>query len=125
MSRKVTERDFRMPEFQDANPDDYEFRGDGKIVRKDRWERGIHRIVGILDMNNRDFEIDYVVARVRSISETPTLINRRLIEGLEWALDVIRATGIKSNAWERQSWRDEHEAAIEALDNAKRYRDDE
>ena len=39
MTREVTEADFRMPEFKDAEPKDYEFRADGKIVRKDRWEK--------------------------------------------------------------------------------------
>ena len=42
MTRMVTEEDFRMPEFRGAKVEDYEFRKDGKIVRKDRWERGIY-----------------------------------------------------------------------------------
>lgn len=55
--RKVTEADFRLPEFKDAKVEDYEFRKDGALVRKDRWEMGIHRMVSILELNNRDFEI--------------------------------------------------------------------
>ncbi len=40
--RSVTERDFRLPEFKDANPADYEFRDDGKIVRRTvgKWRSG-------------------------------------------------------------------------------------
>jgi len=61
--REVTERDFRKEEFRDAKPEDYEFRADGAIVRKDRWEIGIYRIASILRIDN--FEIDEVVERVR------------------------------------------------------------
>ncbi len=70
--RKVTLEDFIMPEFRGKNPDDYEFRGDGKIVRKDRWENGIHHIHTIL-MNAGlmpdapEFEIDDVIEAVRSL----------------------------------------------------------
>jgi hypothetical protein len=64
--RNVIEADFRMPEFRDAKVEDYEFRdGDDKLVRKDRWERGIHKIASILDMNGRTgFEIEDVIAKV-------------------------------------------------------------
>ncbi|HET8689424.1 MAG TPA: hypothetical protein VFM18_22665 [Methanosarcina sp.] len=66
--RQVTERDFRMPEFMDADPEDYEFRGDGKIVRKDRWERGIRTIANIIGVY-KDLEIDNVVQRVRELQD--------------------------------------------------------
>lgn len=65
--REVTERDFRMPEFRDADPADYEFREDGKIVRKDRWETGIHRIRDELGDQRREFEIDEIVDAVRTL----------------------------------------------------------
>lgn len=69
MSREVTERDFRMPEFQDADPKDYEIRDDGKVVRKDRWEKGIRSIAYYLRMSSRSgFEIDDVVEKVRQIA---------------------------------------------------------
>jgi hypothetical protein len=60
---EVTERDFRMPEFRDAKVEDYEFRrGDGKLVRKDRWERGIRSIAyELFGDTGRDFEIEEVV----------------------------------------------------------------
>ena len=66
-NREVTERDFRMPEFRDADPKDYEFRADGKVVRKDRWETGIHRIRAALGDQRREFEIDEIVSWVRAL----------------------------------------------------------
>ena len=65
--RQVTERDFRMPEFRDADPEDYEFRKDGKIVRKDRWKSGIHRVREALGDNRDEFEIDEIVAAVEAL----------------------------------------------------------
>ena len=43
-NRTVTIEDFIKDEFKGKDPNDYEFRGDGKIVRKDRWEAGIRHI---------------------------------------------------------------------------------
>ncbi|MGL4265160.1 MAG: hypothetical protein ACRCTX_26350 [Afipia sp.] len=66
----VTERDLRMPEFRHLNAedlDDYEFREDGKIVRKDRWENAIRRIRSALGDPRREFEIDEVVSAVRAL----------------------------------------------------------
>jgi hypothetical protein len=68
MPRIVTEEDFRMPEFRRAKPEDYEFRDDGKLVRKDRWEQGIHSIRSCLGMNGREFEISDVVDAVRKLA---------------------------------------------------------
>lgn len=70
--RKVTFDDFIMPEYRGKNPEDYEFREDGKIVRKDRWESGIHKIHNILmEMgvmpDESEFEIDDVVNAVSSL----------------------------------------------------------
>lgn len=68
MTRAVTERDFRMPEFADAKVEDYEFRKDGKVVRKDRWETGIRNIASILGLlKNREFEIQDVVNAVAAL----------------------------------------------------------
>jgi hypothetical protein len=62
-----------MPEFRDAQIEDLEFRADGKIVRKDRWERGIVRIASMLGFNSRDgFEIDEVVEKVRLLATVQT-----------------------------------------------------
>jgi hypothetical protein len=69
--REVMERDFRMPEFLDADPNDYEFRSDGKIVRKDRWEVGMRNIASILAFDAREgFEIEDVISCVKSLKET-------------------------------------------------------
>jgi hypothetical protein len=74
MQRAVTERDFRMPEFRNANPEDYEFRADGKIVRKDRWETAIHKIrnrlveAGLME-ESREFEIPDVIKAVEALIE--------------------------------------------------------
>lgn len=68
--QEVTERDFRMPEFRDADPKDYEFRADGKIVRKDRWETGIHDIRAALGDRRREFEIQDIVMAVRALVST-------------------------------------------------------
>ncbi len=65
MKRDVTERDFRQSQFWDADPSDYEFRDDGKIVRKDRWEVGINKIRFELGMNTREFEIDDILNAVK------------------------------------------------------------
>lgn len=70
MTRVVTEKDFRMPEFRDEKVEDYEFRDDGKIVRKDRWEMGIHSIrnrlaeAGVESVKGREFEIKDVIEAV-------------------------------------------------------------
>ena len=70
-SRIVTEKDFRKDEFINANPEDYEFREDGEIVRKDRWEMGIRRIAHLLDMGNA-WDITDVIQRVDDFINKPT-----------------------------------------------------
>jgi len=68
--RAVTERDFRQPAFVDANPEDYEFRDDGKVVRKDRWETAVHKIAIKLGFPSRKgWEIDEVVAVAAKAAE--------------------------------------------------------
>lgn len=63
--RTVTEADFRQPEYRDARVEDYEFRDDGKLVRKDRWMRAIMALRHLLLPGQRDFEIDDILARVK------------------------------------------------------------
>jgi hypothetical protein len=63
----VTERDLRIPEFRDVKTEELEFRADGKIVRKDRWERGIHSIASIIGFG-RSFEIPDVEESVRKLA---------------------------------------------------------
>jgi hypothetical protein len=70
MTRTVTERDFRYPEYRDANPEDYEMRDDGTIARKDRWEVGIRRISSLVGFGSRDaWEVDDIVRKVMEIVE--------------------------------------------------------
>ncbi|MEG0969210.1 MAG: hypothetical protein RSG92_27990, partial [Pseudomonas sp.] len=63
MKREVTELDFRRPEFRNAKIEDYEFRDDGAIVRKDRWESGIQQIKSAVGIRS-GFEVDEVVDAV-------------------------------------------------------------
>lgn len=66
--RTVTEQDFRMPEFRDAKVEDYEIRGDGKVVRKDRWEMGMRSIAHIIDLPmHGDVEIADVIEKVEKL----------------------------------------------------------
>lgn len=72
--REVVLEDFIMPQFRGKNPKDYEFRDDGKIVRKDRWENGIHKIHNLLVENSfmpdePEFEISDVVDAVNLLIE--------------------------------------------------------
>lgn len=91
-SKAVTEMDFRMPEFIGKDPKDYEFRGDGKVVRKDRWENAIHSIRHVVcDAHAREFEISEVVDAVKALVKSE----------LDWVdfdankLDHIPLTGEK------------------------------
>lgn len=70
MNKAVTEEDFRLPEFRHAKVEDYEFRDDGKLVRKDRWEKGIFSIASAMGLNIRNgFEIDDLVKIVEAAAE--------------------------------------------------------
>jgi hypothetical protein len=64
--REVTEFDLRAEEFKhpETKLEDLEFRDDGKIVRKDRFERGFKSLVEPAGFSLRHFEIDDVVDRV-------------------------------------------------------------
>lgn len=66
-NRAVTESDFRMPEYRNAIPEDYEFRPDGALVRKDRWENGIHSIRVLVGLSATNFEIVDVVNSVSKL----------------------------------------------------------
>lgn len=57
--RQVTEADFRHVEFREAKVDDYEFRDDGRLVRKDRWEKCVRSIATMFGVDAREgFECD-------------------------------------------------------------------
>jgi hypothetical protein len=79
MSRTVTERDLRMPEFADAKPEDMEFRDDGTLVRKDRWETGFRSVAYATGCNRRSgFEIDEVVGRVHVLVELEQALHQKI-----------------------------------------------
>jgi hypothetical protein len=84
--RPVTERDFRMPEFRDADPADYEFRDDGKVVRKDRWEVGIRNIANILHADRDGWEINDIVWQVQAMIEDAREVQKAAADAL-W-LDI-------------------------------------
>jgi hypothetical protein len=67
VSRTVTERDLRKPEFADANVEDYEFREDGAVVRKDRWMTGMRNVASIVVGARAKYEIDDVVEAVHKL----------------------------------------------------------
>lgn len=48
---------------------EYETRGDGQLVRKDRWKVGFGNIVTILIGSRSEYEIDDIVEKVRVIAE--------------------------------------------------------
>lgn len=64
--KQVTESDLRLPEYRDAKIEDLEFRDDGKVVRKDRWEQGIRSIAATLGLN--EFEVSELVTKVAAMS---------------------------------------------------------
>jgi hypothetical protein len=55
--REVTEDDLRMPEFRGVNLDQLEFREDGAIVRKDRWETAVRRVANLVAEYDREFDV--------------------------------------------------------------------
>ena len=70
MNRKVEEADFRAKKFKSAKVEDYEFRGDGELVRKDRFEMAVSRIAGIVGATKRgEYEIPDVMERVELLTK--------------------------------------------------------
>jgi hypothetical protein len=80
---QVTEKDFRLPEYKDAKAEDYEFRSDGTIARKDRWITGIRKIASIVGFSGRDeWEIDDIVEKVKQLD----VVEREWMElGGDWS----------------------------------------
>lgn len=69
MTKEVTERDLRDPRFQHGEPSDYEFREDGSIALKNRWETGLRNIASIMGMAREPWEVDDIVNMVRELRE--------------------------------------------------------
>ena len=77
MKEQVTERDIRMPEFRDAKLEDLEFDASGAVVRKDRFEKSMRKIAGILHglngLSPRDgWTCEQVVDAVQMLKERNT-----------------------------------------------------
>lgn len=66
MNRKVLEIDFRKPEFREAKVEDYEFRDDGALVRKDRWETAVRQMASLVEIG-RDWEIIDIKNKVKEL----------------------------------------------------------
>jgi hypothetical protein len=87
--REVTERDLRIPEFRDAKPEELEFREDGKLVRKDRWETALRNVASAIGWARREFEVHEVpveVERIRELAEANVhagVLRRLKAEALE------------------------------------------
>lgn len=73
MSREVMERDLRCAEFRNGDADEYEFRDDGKIVRKDRFVMGMRDIAAILFGARHEYEIAEVIAAVHRLKGVQAL----------------------------------------------------
>lgn len=73
MTRIVVESDFRKDEFRDAIASDYEFSGDGSLVRKDRWQMAINTIRNLVGIDGRKYEIADVIAAVRKLVDVAVI----------------------------------------------------
>ena len=82
---QVTEMNLRAPEFREGDPTDYERRSDGKIVRKDRFVRGMQDIAAILFGARHQYEIPEVVAEVHRLQGV------RVMQLIEQAEDVYES----------------------------------
>lgn len=71
---EVTEFDLRKEEFKDPKlkPEMFEFDSTGEVVRKDRFETGMRRMLGILIENNvmsprEPWTVDQVVQNMKDL----------------------------------------------------------
>ena len=83
--REVTEQDLRAPQFHEGDPDQYEFRDDGKVVRKDRFVQGMRDISAIIFGARHKYEISEVVQAVHRLQGV------RMGELIEQARDVFES----------------------------------
>lgn len=82
--RQATERDFRKPGLEDANPEDYEILDSGRVVKKDRFQQMAVRIAEALgnqyDANASDMSDDVVdISAVIAAVEITVAANRDLL----------------------------------------------
>ena len=97
--RAVTEQDFRKEEYINKDVNDYEFRGDGKIVRKDRWSSGMNQIAHLVGaVNNGEFEIPDVVEKVEALKDG--VVNRNKLNMI-WYISYAEVERIKLGTFDR------------------------
>jgi hypothetical protein len=84
-------------------PPEFETRDDGKVVRRDRWELGIRRIVALLWGNRHEFEVDDVVEAVRKLVPEP--FNAGDDEGFFTSVVCDRAVSAAPQEQEQAGWR--------------------
>jgi hypothetical protein len=59
----------RLPDGSMGRAAEYETRGDGKLVRRDRWKTGFGNVATILIGSRSEFEIPDIVEKVRELAE--------------------------------------------------------
>ena len=107
MAMEVTEQDLRAPQFREGAPSDYEFRSDGKIVRKDRFKRGMQDIAAIVFGASHDYEIPEVIAevhRLRGVQVEEAIADARnvfdsepkALECLDYLVEVLKARNART-----------------------------
>lgn len=74
IKRAVTELDLRDPKYGTGDPDEFEFRADGTIARKDRWEKGMQSIAVSVGAMEKGWEIKDVVDKVEELSHYRCLL---------------------------------------------------
>jgi hypothetical protein len=74
---------YAHPPAQPAPVPEMETRADGKLVRVDRWEWGIRRIVALLWGNRKGFEIDEVVQAIKELVPYPHEDDESLCNSVE------------------------------------------
>lgn len=98
--RSVTEQDFRLPQFRDANPADYEF-DKGVPVRKDRFAKGFEKLYDLLELKGDLRDVKTVCSRVADLISTEQLfsdINRMIrVSKTEELLPEIKKMAILRN----------------------------
>lgn len=105
----VSELDLRDPKFRHVKrpEEELEFRGDGEIVFKDRWEKCVRKLFNILDIKPEDSECDNVIKIVSALQRQKNNFRNGYV--------IAYVEGMYYNE-RSDSWGDEHE-----LSNASVY----
>ena len=81
-----------------------ETRDDGVIVRKDRWEFGIRRIVALLWGNRKEFEIDDVVNAIAKMTPVENRPHEKLFRDVELHLNDRQSEAIDTAGEPHMEW---------------------